>query len=87
MHEPTLAARASSRLPRLIRGALLGSLATSACTLITDVDREKIPEREVPEFPQTDAGTLPTDAGDAGREDPVTEADAAGSPDASGSGD
>ena len=58
-----------------------GSL--SACTLITDIDREKIPQPEAPVFPEIDAGPQPTDDGpDAGTPDasvpPDGTADAGG---------
>jgi len=36
-----------------------GSLG--ACTLITDIDREKIPQPTTPVFPEVDAGPQPTD--------------------------
>jgi hypothetical protein len=56
---------------------LAGSTFFAACTLITDVDREKIPEPPPPVFPQTDAG----DSGSDVEEDPpdasTTEPDAA----------
>ena len=40
------------------RAALLG-IAASGCTLITDIDREKIPDPPLPPFPEVDAGTQP----------------------------
>jgi hypothetical protein len=48
------------------------ALGLSGCTLITDVDREKIPQPQPPTFPEVDSGTQPTD--------PVLDA---GTPDAS----
>jgi hypothetical protein len=39
----------------------LAAGALGACTLITDVDREDIPEPQQPTFPEIDAGPLPTD--------------------------
>ncbi len=53
--------------------AWLASAALGACTLITDVDRQDIPEPTPPTFPEIDAGPLPSD--------PVLDASA---PDASG---
>jgi hypothetical protein len=46
----------------LARVALL-TLASAwcGCTLITDVDREKIPEPARPTFPEVDAGPQPTE--------------------------
>lgn len=38
--------------------ALLG-FAASGCTLITDIDREKIPDPPLPPFPERDAGAQP----------------------------
>jgi hypothetical protein len=40
------------------RAALLG-IAASGCTLITDIDREKIPDPPLPPFPEVDAGDQP----------------------------
>jgi hypothetical protein len=40
-------------------GFLLGYALLSACTLITDVDREKIPEPQTPPFGEVDAGPIP----------------------------
>ena len=40
------------------RAALLG-IAASGCTLITDIDREKIPDPPLPPFPEVDAGSQP----------------------------
>jgi len=40
------------------RAALLGIVA-SGCTLITDIDREKIPDPPLPPFPEVDAGDQP----------------------------
>ena len=48
------------------------ALCLSGCTLITDVDRERIPQPQPPTFPEVDAGPQPTD--------PVPDA---GTPDAS----
>jgi hypothetical protein len=46
----------------LARVALLAlASAWCGCTLITDVDREKIPEPLRPTFPEVDAGPQPTD--------------------------
>lgn len=59
--------------PALQRGAALAlGLGVSACTLITDVDREKIPQPPTPVFPEIDAGPQPAN--------PVPDA---GAPDAS----
>jgi hypothetical protein len=52
--------------------------------LITDVDREKIPETDVPEFPQTDSGQPPSDAGDAGADPQAEPGDTGSTADASG---
>jgi hypothetical protein len=50
-------------------GALVAA-SLSACTLITDIDREKIPQPESPVFPEIDAGPQPTEGGpDAGTPD------------------
>jgi hypothetical protein len=45
-----------------LAGAALLTLASAwcGCTLITDVDREKIPEPLRPTFPEVDAGPQPT---------------------------
>lgn len=48
------------------------ALGLSGCTLITDVDRERIPQPQPPTFPEVDSGAQPTD--------PVLDA---GTPDAS----
>jgi hypothetical protein len=40
------------------RAALL-AVAASGCTLITDIDREKIPDPPLPPFPEVDAGPQP----------------------------
>jgi hypothetical protein len=63
--------RASRRSPLSAFSSLTGSFArvllltlSSAwcgCTLITDVDREKIPEPPQPTFPEVDAGPQPTE--------------------------
>jgi hypothetical protein len=37
------------------------ALGLSGCTLITDVDREKIPQPQPPTFPEVDSGSQPTD--------------------------
>jgi hypothetical protein len=70
---------------------LAGSAFFAACTLITDVDREKIPEPPDPTFPQIDAGD---DAGgdddgelpDATVDEPDAAGPEAGSSDAGDSG-
>jgi hypothetical protein len=54
------------------RAAPVLALCLSGCTLITDVDRERIPQPQPPTFPEIDAGPQPTD--------PVPDA---GTPDAS----
>jgi hypothetical protein len=59
-----------SWLRRAVAAAV--ALGVSGCTLITDVDREKIPQPQPPTFPEIDAGPQPTD--------PVPDA---GTPDAS----
>jgi hypothetical protein len=59
-----------SRLRR--EAAPMLALCLSGCTLITDVDREKIPQPQTPTFPEIDAGPQPAD--------PVLDA---GTPDAS----
>jgi hypothetical protein len=47
---------------RLARVALLALCSAGyGCTLITDVDREKIPEPLQPTFPEVDAGPQPTE--------------------------
>jgi hypothetical protein len=67
--------RASRGLPfgfsRLLTGlrrcaGLLLAGGLCACTLITDVDREKIPQPSTPPFDEVDAGPQPTlpDAGE-----------------------
>jgi hypothetical protein len=46
------------------------ALGLSGCTLITDVDREKIPQPQPPTFPEVDSGPQPSDPGlDAGAPD------------------
>jgi hypothetical protein len=40
------------------RAALLG-IAATGCTLITDIDREIIPDPPLPPFPEVDAGSQP----------------------------
>jgi hypothetical protein len=46
------------------------ALGLSGCTLITDVDRERIPQPQPPTFPEVDAGPQPADpALDAGTPD------------------
>jgi hypothetical protein len=40
-------------------GALVGSALLPGCTLITDVNREDIPEPVLPTFPEVDAGQIP----------------------------
>lgn len=44
---------------RTAAGAALLGIAASGCTLITDVDREKIPDPPLPPFPEVDAGPQP----------------------------
>ena len=44
----------------LLGSALTGS-ALAACTLITDVDRQDIPEPPQPTFPEIDAGPMPSE--------------------------
>jgi hypothetical protein len=58
--------------------AAIAQCALFGCTLITDVDREKIPEPPQPPFPEVDAGPGP--------EHPTLDAGAAedAGPDASG---
>jgi hypothetical protein len=51
----------SEFLPLRRRAAALLALCVSGCTLITDVDREKIPQPETPTFPEIDAGPQPTE--------------------------
>jgi hypothetical protein len=50
----------SGALPRgaTARAGLL-AVAVSGCTLITDIDREKIPDPPLPPFPEVDAGPQP----------------------------
>ncbi|HWO14107.1 MAG TPA: hypothetical protein VNN80_31600 [Polyangiaceae bacterium] len=45
----------------MARGAVasLIAVAVSGCTLITDIDREKIPNPPLPVFPEVDAGPQP----------------------------
>lgn len=65
---------------------IAGSALFAACTLITDVDREKIPQTPPPTFPQADAGDA--SAGDGGEErldaggDDASSDDAGAAPDA-----
>lgn len=59
--------------------AILLGLAAPGCTLITDVDREKIPDPPLPSFPEVDAGTQPgLDASAANAEDAGGASDDAG---------
>jgi hypothetical protein len=44
----------------LVGSALAGG-SLPACTLITDVDRQDIPEPPTPTFPEIDAGPLPSE--------------------------
>jgi hypothetical protein len=73
---------------RTAAGAALLGIATSGCTLITDIDREKIPDPPLPPFPEVDAGPQPgLDASvppelDAGAVEP--DAGDGGAPDAGG---
>ncbi len=60
---------------------LAGSAFFSACTLITDVDREKIPEEPDITFPENDAGNDGGDDDDDELDAAVSEPDA-GEPDA-----
>jgi hypothetical protein len=62
--EIVLAARGAARLLRL---CALGAVLHLGCTLITDVDRTKIPQPP-PFQPEGDAGELPPET-DAGAED------------------
>jgi hypothetical protein len=65
---------------------LAGSAFFAACTLITDVDREKIPEQPDIVFPQNDAGDAggdePDDLLDAAMSEPDAPEPDAGTPDA-----
>jgi hypothetical protein len=59
----------------VVLGALLGSVGLClgvGCTLITDVDREKIPVTERPPFPEVDAGHF--DAGGSPEPGDLTDA-------------
>jgi hypothetical protein len=79
------------RIPPSLRGVLLGRILClalvlfgAACTLITDVDRERIPVTERPPFPEVDAGrspdaSAPDEGSDGGAAAPGPE-DAATSP-------
>ncbi len=51
----------AARLTRAT-GVALALFVAPACTLITNVDREKIPIREQPSFPQTNDGGIDEDA-------------------------
>jgi hypothetical protein len=66
-----------TRLPsRLVAGALLlaaGGLSASGCTLVTDVDRSKIPPAEQPPMSTPDAGE-PEQPPDSGVPEPPPEA-------------
>jgi hypothetical protein len=59
----------AARLTRATSLAL-GMLVTPACTLVTNVDREKIPVQEQPSFPQTNDGGVDGDAAPPGEGDP-----------------
>jgi hypothetical protein len=63
--------------------ALLG-VAASGCTLITDIDREKIPDPPLPPFPERDAGAQP---GLDASAPPELDAGAPPGPDAGDAGD
>lgn len=71
-------------------GVVLAGVLLSRCTLITDVDREKIPELQTPPFTEVDAGPIPEpstpDASPPGALPDAGAADAGGDPDASSSG-
>lgn len=60
---------------------LLGCALVPSCTLITDVDREDIPEPPQVLFPENDAGT--PDAATPAEPDPEVTPDAGGAGDAS----
>jgi hypothetical protein len=45
--------------PEIWVGAAIASAALFGCTLITDVDREKIPQPVQPTFPEVDSGPGP----------------------------
>lgn len=63
---------------RALAGAALLGIAASGCTLITDVDRTKIPDPPLPTFPEVDAGAQPgLDASAPHELDASTGADAA----------
>lgn len=72
--------------------SLLGATLFSACTLITDVDREDIPVPAPPTFPEDDAGrdaavpppVEPEDGGSGDAGEVVTDAGADAAPDAGG---
>jgi hypothetical protein len=84
----------TARPDRWVVGAV-ASGALFGCTLITDVDREKIPQPAQPAFPEVDAGPGPDHPGlDAGTADAsvdageVLDAGAAdAAPDAAGAAD
>lgn len=71
--------------------AVLVAAGLGACTLITDVDREKIPQPVPPTFPEVDAGPQPPEptpdasVGDASA--PPGELDAGGGLDGGDAGD
>jgi hypothetical protein len=76
------------------RAAPALALGLSGCTLITDVDREKIPQPQPPTFPEVDSGPQPTDPLlDAGMPDaslppePTLDAGSDAGPDAADAGD
>ncbi len=65
--------------------AFLGCGVISGCTLITDVDRDKIPEPETPVFPEVDGGPIPEPSTpDASPPDGLPDA---GTPDTADAGD
>jgi hypothetical protein len=59
MRAPCWSITASFRLHRAAARAALLAIAVSGCTLITDIDREKIPDPPLPPFPEVDAGQQP----------------------------
>jgi hypothetical protein len=77
---------ARSRLARLraSAGVLFAYAAVCGCTLITDVDREKIPVPQTPPFPEVDAGPIPEPSTpDASPPPPLPDAGGADAGDAS----
>jgi len=72
-------ARLTRLQSRLATGALLLAavgLSASGCTLVTDVDRSKIPAETPPDLPGPDAGDdeEPPPAEDAGEQEPPPDA-------------